>query len=134
MIKAVIFDCTGVLVDGTGKVNLQLLGYISQQLKPRYKIGMLSNLSARHISEYFTPAERLLFDAVTLAAETGIAKPDPRAYRLIAAQLGVGPGQCIFVDDFERRCEAASEEGMRAVLYSSLEQTQREINSLLERD
>jgi putative hydrolase of the HAD superfamily len=134
MVKAVIFDCTGVLVGSGQAVNQKLLGYIRSQLKPHYKVGMLSNLPRHYIERLFEPSELLLFDVTALASEAGIAKPDPRAYRFIAERLGVEPDRCIFVDDFERHCEAAREQGMRAVLYDSFEQTKREIEAILQEE
>jgi epoxide hydrolase-like predicted phosphatase len=134
MVKAVIFDCTGVLVADDRAVNQLLLAYIRRQLKPHYKIGLLSNLSRLYVERLFTPGELLLFDVITLAPETGIAKPDPRAYHLAAERLQVQPEECIFVDDFARRCEAAREEGMHAVLYANFEQTKDELDAILQEE
>ena len=40
-----------------------------------------------------------LVDQVVLSGDVGVAKPDPRIYRLTAESLGLDPGDCIFVDD-----------------------------------
>jgi putative hydrolase of the HAD superfamily len=51
------------------------------------------------------------------ATYTGILKPDPRAYMLCAQQLGMAPGDCVFVDDQLRNVEGAQAVGMPAVWF-----------------
>ncbi|MDH4389898.1 MAG: HAD-IA family hydrolase [Aquabacterium sp.] len=48
---------------------------------------------------------------------TGILKPDPRASALCTQQLGVAPGDCVFVDDQLRNVEGAQSVGMPAVWF-----------------
>ncbi|HLZ15317.1 MAG TPA: HAD-IA family hydrolase, partial [Candidatus Saccharimonadales bacterium] len=82
--------------------NDALFAYIRDALKPKYKIGMLSNAGADWLHELFTPEQVALFDAVALSYEIGVLKPAPRAYEVIAERLGVTPEACVFVDDQER--------------------------------
>jgi HAD superfamily hydrolase (TIGR01509 family) len=109
----------------------ELFEYIGSELKPNYKIGMLSNAGANWLGRLFLPEQVALFDAVALSYEMGFVKPDPRAYLSIAARLGVEPSECIFVDDQQRYCTAAIEQGMQAILYSSSEQLKDELAPLL---
>jgi putative hydrolase of the HAD superfamily len=51
------------------------------------------------------------------ATYTGILKPDPRAYALCTQQLGVAPGDCVFVDDQLRNVEGAAAFGMLALHF-----------------
>jgi putative hydrolase of the HAD superfamily len=51
------------------------------------------------------------------ATYTGILKPDPRAYALCTQQLGVAPGDCVFVDDQPRNVEGAAAFGMVALWF-----------------
>jgi HAD superfamily hydrolase (TIGR01509 family) len=53
-----------------------------------------------------------------VSCELGARKPDRAAYDLAAAQLGVTPGQCVFVDDRRINCDAAHEAGMDAVCFT----------------
>src|SRR5665213_617468 len=80
--------------------NDALFRYIAR-LKPRYKIGMLSNAAANWLDELFTPAQVALFDATMLSYESGFIKPQPRAYEIIAERLGVTTRECLFIDDQE---------------------------------
>ncbi len=51
------------------------------------------------------------------ATHTGILKPDARAYALCTDQLGLAPGECVFVDDQMRNVEGAAAVGMAAVWF-----------------
>ena len=92
------------------------------KLKPRYKIGMLSNISSDWFVSHFAPEELALFDALTLSYQVGVAKPDPRIYQIAARQLGVETEACLFIDDVEQNITAARYAGMHGITYSSNEQ------------
>ncbi|MEM9459241.1 MAG: HAD family phosphatase [Myxococcota bacterium] len=52
-----------------------------------------------------------------VSCDTGLRKPDPAVYRHAAAQLGVAPCDCVFVDDRSDNCEAARGVGMHALVF-----------------
>jgi putative hydrolase of the HAD superfamily len=56
------------------------------------------------------------FDALISSGATGVAKPDPRAYALATAALGLAPQACLFVDDLPENVAGARAAGLRAVL------------------
>jgi len=187
MIKAVIFDCFGVLAsDGwlpykaryfsddpalgqqatslnkqvdSGKISFDVfmseiarMAGVSEQtarqqvennipdekvfaliesLKPRYRIGMLSNAGDNWLGKMFTPDQVALFDAVALSYEIDCTKPEPEAYRIIAERLGVEPGECIFVDDQPKYVDGARAAGMQAILFADAEQLKTDLKTLL---
>jgi HAD superfamily hydrolase (TIGR01509 family) len=189
MIKALIFDCFGVLCVDPGRLffqteipNYQAIqrevddlvmqadyGYISQDelaqavsslsglplervrdgllqdlarnqplldfaqgLRPRLKVGMLSNTSVATMERYFGQQERAeLFDAVVLSSEVGITKPHPDIFRLAAERLDVAPGECVMIDDLERNCAGADAVGMQSVLYTDIESAKKALSKLL---
>ena len=55
-----------------------------------------------------------LVDAACAATVIGAAKPDPRAYQIAAARLGVEPQECLFLDDEEACVAGARAVGMTA--------------------
>jgi FMN phosphatase YigB (HAD superfamily) len=110
----------------------ELFGYIANELKPKYKLGLLSNAGDNWLSELFKPEQVGLFDAVSLSYQSGHIKPKPDAYRGIADQLGVLPQECVFIDDQERFCSGARDVGMQAILYQNLEQCKRDLAHVLE--
>jgi putative hydrolase of the HAD superfamily len=57
-----------------------------------------------------------LFDVVVDSSEVGMRKPDPGIYLLTCRKLGVGPEECIFVDDLECNVVAAAALGMETIL------------------
>ena len=130
--QAIIFDCFGVLtgLDGNG-ANDELFAYIQNDLKPHYKIGLLSNVGSNILSDLFSEDQIALFDEKVLSYEIGTVKPDPRAYEIAATRLGALVEECIFVDDLERFCTAAKDVGMTAVWHTDTKQTIERIKELV---
>jgi 2-haloalkanoic acid dehalogenase type II len=60
------------------------------------KLGVVTNCS-RRLGEVAARQVGVPFDRVVTAAEAGFYKPDPRAYRLGVAALGVPAEKCLFV-------------------------------------
>jgi epoxide hydrolase-like predicted phosphatase len=110
--------------------NNKLFDYI-ETLSPKYKIGMLSNAADDWLEHMFSPKQRRLFDTVVLSYETGIVKPDQRAYEIIAQRLGVDCSECLFIDDQERYCLAANDSGMKSVWFQNTEQTINDLKRIL---
>lgn len=105
--------------------NQELFEYIRTELKPKYKIGLLSNANYDVTKDLFTPEQASMFDATVMSFECKLIKPDERMFQLMADRLDVEPEECLFIDDVERYCVAAEEFGMRSVLYQSVEQIQQ---------
>ena len=55
-------------------------------------------------------------DALIDAAETGVLKPDPEAYRMAVERLGRPPEEIVFLDDMPLNVEGAIAAGVIAVL------------------
>jgi HAD superfamily hydrolase (TIGR01509 family) len=106
--------------------NEDLFTYIKTELKPHYKIGLMSNANYDVVSKLFTPEQAGLFDASVMSFESRLVKPDPRMFQLMADRLGVEMHECIFIDDVERYCDAAEALGMTAIVYKNQEALERE--------
>ncbi|GHH81147.1 hypothetical protein GCM10018793_37980 [Streptomyces sulfonofaciens] len=72
-----------------------------------------------------------LFDAVVISCEVGMRKPEPEIFHHTARQLGLGPGECVFVDDLGRNVRAAQALGMAAVHHRTAAETGEALMSLL---
>jgi putative hydrolase of the HAD superfamily len=60
------------------------------------------------------------FQATVFSCDTGFCKPDPRAYRSAWEQLGLEPGDCVYVGDGDsRELTGARSVGLKAFLYRS---------------
>lgn len=95
--------------------NSELFDYISKSLKPRYKIGVLSNAGQNWLHELFGAEQTALFDAAVFSFQLGVVKPDPLMYQIICQKLAVEPSEAVFVDDIERYAEGARAIGMHSI-------------------
>ncbi len=111
--------------------NIRLFEYIRDQLKPHYKIGMLSNAADDWLGNMFEPWQVKLFDEIVLSYAVGTVKPQPDIYDLMAIKLGVSSEECLFIDDIERYVTAAVEVGMTGILFTDTDQTITAIESAL---
>jgi putative hydrolase of the HAD superfamily len=92
-------------------------------------LGLLSNIIADLVPVFERRHSHWLrhFTARTYSCRIGVAKPDPRAYRICAEQLGVGPHDVLFFDDTEGNVVAAREAGMAAEVFTSPDQVRRRL-------
>lgn len=81
------------------------------------RLGALTNdMTAFHGPGWVEQQEHLkLFDVIVDASLTGVMKPDPRAFGLAAAALGLPAEQIVFLDDMPWNVEGARQAGMTAV-------------------
>lgn len=110
--------------------NERLFAYI-EGLKPKYKLGLLSNAAADRLQQIFTENELADFDAITLSYQKGFIKPQSEAFEVAARELGVTPEECVFVDDQQRHIDGALAAGMRGILYTDFEHFEPELDKLL---
>jgi epoxide hydrolase-like predicted phosphatase len=116
----------------TDQLDAELVEYI-RILHRSYKTALLSNATddlRQRIEEqwHFEDA----FDVIVISAEVGVAKPDPRIFRLALEQLEVQASEAIFVDDFQRNVNSARETGMSAVRFLNPQQLREELSQLLD--
>ena len=57
---------------------------------------------------------------IIYTCEVGLAKPDPRVYRLLCDQLAVSPREVVFLDDRPENVKGACELGSERVSPSGL--------------
>jgi epoxide hydrolase-like predicted phosphatase len=58
-----------------------------------------------------------LFDAWIISGEVGLRKPEEEIFLLAAAQLGLPPEQCVFIDDIQANVDAATALGMAGIRH-----------------
>jgi epoxide hydrolase-like predicted phosphatase len=75
----------------------------------------------------------VLFDAVVISGDVGMRKPEPQIYRYAAAQVGVAPEQCVFVDDLAVNVRGAAAVGMCGVHHTDVATTVAELEALFGR-
>ncbi len=187
-IKAVIFDCFGVLIvpaqvllphdfpekvdnlrdlsmqsdygyisrDEYNQMAAELTGLTSEEFQKRYwnnrvrnepvfnwindlrksnkfKIGMLSNISAWRLEDFIPEAERdQSFDSVVLSGEEGMIKPSSEIYELTASRLGFDISECVMIDDLLDNVDGAERAGMKTILFGDIDQARTDFDRLLE--
>lgn len=118
-------------LQGHKTLNQPLLCFI-EQMRPKYRVGMLSNISSSNMDMFFTKSEReRYFDTVVLSGEVGLIKPHPEIYRLTAKKLGVAPAECIMIDDSLDNCYGADAARMEWIHYKSYTEAVRELSRVL---
>ncbi len=112
-------------------VNQRLVEYIARELKPSYKLAILSNISGDILDELIGKDNRALFDAETLSYKVGAVKPQPPIYEHCLRQLGVGAEESVFIDDKEHYCDGARRVGMRAIHYKNFDDFKQKLEEML---
>lgn len=128
MIKGIIFDLTGVLLDEKEepvKENLPLL----KELHGRYKIGILSNRGSFEKQKKSALAIYHFVEAVSLSGETGFAKPQKESYEDILLKLDLSPAETVFIDDLQENVEGALRVGIWAIHYRDPSQLRKELQA-----
>ena len=111
--------------------NKPLFDYIRLQLKPKYKIGLLSNAGDNWLEELFGKEDLKLFDDTVLSFEHGVIKPSKGIFFLSAKRLEANPENCVFIDDRQKHIDGAKDSGMKGVRYKDFEQMKAELERLL---
>jgi putative hydrolase of the HAD superfamily len=114
-----------------GEMDTELTAYAAS-LRPRCLTAVLSNSAdgaRREEQARYRFAE--LFDVIIYSHEVGLAKPDPRIYLLTCDQLGVQPGELVFLDDVQENVDAAGRLGIHAILHETTADSVAAISALL---
>ncbi|MFG2595569.1 HAD-IA family hydrolase [Streptomyces sp. NPDC048462] len=80
-------------------------------------VALVSNATTRLERDLARQGLTGVADTVVNTARIGVAKPDPRVYRIAAERVGTAAGHCLFVDDTEANVAAARREGMTALHF-----------------
>jgi len=114
------------------RLNTELTTYIREQLRPMYKIGMLSNIGRGWMDDFFSKHQlHELFDEVVLSGEEGMVKPQPAIFELMAERMRIPTSECLMIDDILDNCDGARAAGMEAIHYQDNEQLLFELKNRL---
>lgn len=73
-----------------------------------------------------------MFDAVIESSRMGVRKPEPRFFELACAQLGIAPGQAVYLDDLGTNLKPARAMGMRTIKVEDPAAAIGELESVLD--
>lgn len=99
-------------------LDQDLLAYVDRLAAAGFHVGLLSN-AADSARKVFAEKYGILdhFRSVTISAEEGVMKPDPRIFHIALARAGVAPEEAIFVDDFAENLAGARAVGMTGIHF-----------------
>jgi len=87
---------------------------VLQQLRPRYRLAVISNFDGRLRVILNELGIATCFEQIFLSSELGADKPEPEIFQRAAARLGLSPEKMLHVgDDPERDWLAAERAGMQ---------------------
>jgi glucose-1-phosphatase len=96
--------------------NLAVLS-LARQLSTAYPVGMFTNnplLLKRYIAAVFPAVADIFGTRAVFSAELGRSKPDPEAFRRLAAHLRLAPAEILYFDDDALYVAGAREAGLSA--------------------
>ncbi len=112
--------------------NQAMIDLIREVRRDGYRTALLTNNVREWEATWrsMLPVDEL-FETVVDSAFVGVRKPDPRIYELTLGRVELDPANCIFIDDMEINCEAASDLGIHAVHFRETAQARAEVHKLL---
>lgn len=112
------------------KVNQELLD-LTADLRSKYSIGTLTNLSPHRKIMDEAMGLYSYFDYKVLSCDVGLKKPDLRFYNLALKAAGAEPEEAIFVDDYKGNVDAAESMGIKSILYTDNVSFRRDLDILI---
>lgn len=130
MIKAVIFDIGGVIVNTASspqidvyrkeiKINKEVQEIITKLKELGYKLAIVSNTIPKHAKYLKEIGAFNFFDVIVLSYEVNLRKPDKEIYQLALKKLNSTPQEVIVVDDEQNYLPTAKELGIKTFLFKS---------------
>jgi HAD superfamily hydrolase (TIGR01509 family) len=95
---------------------------------PIYAFTNTNAVHQRHWNTAFAPVLSA-FEEIFASCELGLRKPEPEAFRTVAARIGVDPGDVHFFDDSPVNVDAARAAGMAATVFGSVDDVRRVLGS-----
>jgi putative hydrolase of the HAD superfamily len=90
---------------------------LARQLGTDRAVGLFTNnslLLKRHLAQVFPAAAEIFGSRAIFSAELGRSKPDPEAFRRLAARLAVAPDELLYLDDDATYVAGARQAGLQA--------------------
>ncbi|MBQ8542644.1 MAG: HAD family phosphatase [Bacteroidaceae bacterium] len=122
------------------KVQTEFLEFL-QQLRPRYRLSVLSNtnpfIQSWARSKEFTPAGKSLddyFDMLFLSYKMNCSKPGEEIYRKMLLEGNMKAEETLFIDDGERNIAAARKVGINILKVGNGEDWRETLTKVLAAD
>lgn len=90
-------------------------------IRPAAMVVLVTNATTRLEADLVCQGLDGVADLVVNSARVGVAKPDPRIFRIAAERAGARLDRCLFIDDTQTNVEAARSIGMTARHYRTID-------------
>jgi epoxide hydrolase-like predicted phosphatase len=111
-------------------IDHNILNFL-RSIKPKYKVGLISNAWSELRSYIEREKFADVFQHMTISAEVGAAKPSARIYEFALEQLQVKAKEAVFVDDVRENIEACEKLGMKGIHFKDTESALKQLKALL---
>lgn len=108
-------------------INEDMYALVARLKDKKVQVALLSNIDTQHAKLVRQLGLYAPFEPCLLSCEIGVEKPDPRAYEILLKQLHCSSGEVVFVDDKSENVEAARDLGIDAMVFTTTEQIQKEL-------
>ena len=104
-----------------------------RELKEKgYHVYVISNFARKAHVECIKALDFLEeIDGGILSYQVKLIKPAPEIYQLLCSKYDLKAEECVFIDDLQRNVEAARKEGMKGLVFESLDQAKGELERIL---
>ncbi|MBL7154659.1 MAG: HAD family phosphatase [Phycisphaerae bacterium] len=94
------------------------------------KTAVLSNTEVPAM-DYFHRMRYDMFDVLVFSCAEGTRKPELRIYGIAVEKLGSPPGRTVYIDDDPKYIDAASQAGLNAILFETIDQVKNALSPYL---
>ncbi|MFF0149273.1 putative hydrolase of the HAD superfamily [Amycolatopsis sulphurea] len=119
--EALSAELTALDVAGWSHLTTEALDLLESLAEAGASLALLSNASVTFGAWVREQEWAKLFRHTMFSGDVRCAKPDAEIYRLLLAQLGAEPGECLFFDDRASNVDGARAVGLRAHVWNGAE-------------
>jgi len=112
-------------------LNTEVISLV-KTIRKKYKTAILSDNNPPLVRILRTHHKDLLdlFEKTYFSCELNFHKPQKAFYEYVAKDLGVTAQECVFIDDKEKNANGAEEAGMKGIVFTDIDQLNKDFNSL----
>jgi HAD superfamily hydrolase (TIGR01509 family) len=107
-------------VDAAPVRNDELFNFIEHKLRPKYSIGLLTNIP-RSLLERVAKDKFWLFDPLIISSDVKMIKPSAEIFEEAIKRCDVEAQEILFIDDGEKNIAAAKNAGLSGFIYKDFD-------------